>query len=138
VVDFIAIVGEVCRDASGLQAAVVFGSALQTDRPGDLDLALLWAPDLSGEERWRRANRIASAIEHRLAGDDLNVDVKDLRSLPLVLQHRVLQGGKLAYLGNRQAWVRFNSETVPRALDFLPFYRRALRASARKAAGDRS
>ena len=137
-IDFVAIVGEACKDAPDLQAAVVFGSALESDRPGDLDLALLWRPELPAQERWRRANAIASAIEHRLAGHDLNVDVKDLRSLPLVLQHRVLQSGKVACLHDRKAWVRFNSEIVPRALDFLPFYRRALRASVRKVAGDRS
>jgi hypothetical protein len=137
-IDFAAIVAEACKDAPDLQAAVVFGSALETDRPGDLDLALLWPTDLAVEERWRRANAIASAVEHRLAGHDLNVDVKDLRALPLVLQHRVLQTGKVASLRDRKAWVRFNYETVPRALDFLPFYRRALRASVRKAAGDGS
>jgi hypothetical protein len=33
--------------------------------------------------------------------------------------------------------VRFTSVIVPQALDFLPFYRRALRASALRLAGKR-
>lgn len=136
--DLAAIVADACREADGLQAAVLFGSALESDQPGDVDVALLWQPELAAEERWRRANRIAADIEHRIAERDLDVDIKDLRDLPLVLQHRVLQTGTLAWVGDRRAWVRFNSETIPRALDFLPFYRRALRESARRLARDRS
>jgi hypothetical protein len=129
-------VAEACRGAEGLQAALVFGSTLERDDPGDLDVAFLWEEDLDPAERWRRANRIAADVEHRLVQLGLNVDVKDLRALPLVLQHRVLRDGRAAYVADRRALVRFNSETVPRALDFLPFHRRMLQASARRLARD--
>jgi predicted nucleotidyltransferase len=129
-------VAEACRGVEELQAALVFGSVLERDNPGDLDIAFLWTENLDGEERWRRANRIAADLEHRLAHLGLNVDLKDLRTIPLVLQHRILRDGRVAYVADRRALIRFNAETVPRALDFLPFHRRMLRASARRLAGD--
>ena len=133
--DTLRLVERACDGVDGLQAAIVFGSALVTDEPHDLDLALLWSEDVSAGERWRRANRVAGDIEHAMGAAALNVDVKDLRALPLVLQHRVLQSGRSAYVADRRALVRFNSETVPRALDFLPFYRRMLEASAERLGG---
>ncbi len=131
------IVTAACRGVDGLQAAIVFGSVLTSAAPGDVDLALLWREALAPEERWKLANQIAGEIEHALASRGLNVDVKDLRTLPLVLQHRVLQTGARAYVADQRALVRFTSVIVPQALDFLPFYRRALRASALRLAGKR-
>lgn len=131
-------VAAACAGVEGLQAAIVFGSVLEHGQPGDLDLALLWDPELDPAERWRRGNRVAAEVEHRLAPRGLGVDLKDLRRLPLILQHRVLRDGRTAYVADRRALVRFSSETVPRALDFLPFYRRALRAAAGKLARDGS
>jgi predicted nucleotidyltransferase len=127
-------VAAACRGVDGLQAAIVFGSAVVREDPADLDLALLWDDSLDARECWRRGNRVAGEVEHRLGRRALNVDVKDLRRLPLVLQHRVLRDGRVAYVADRRALVRFNSETVPCALDFLPFHRRALLAAARRLA----
>jgi hypothetical protein len=135
-VDLLPVVARVCHGVEGLQAAMVFGSALTRDDPGDLDLALLWDPALGARERCDRSERIAADLEHALRSLDLSVDVKDLRALPLLLQHRVLRDGRVAYVADRRALIRFNSETVPRALDFLPFHRRALLAAARRMARD--
>jgi predicted nucleotidyltransferase len=123
-----------CEGVPDLQAAIVFGSVLSGKDPRDLDLALLWSPELPTAERWQRANRIASDLEHRIVESGLGVDVKDLRSLPLALQFRVLRDGRQVYVPDRQAMVRFQSETIPLALDFLPFRQRALEASARRLA----
>ncbi len=131
---FLDAVAAACAGVPGLQAAIVFGSAVARDDPEDLDLALLWDETLDARECWRRGNQIAGDVEHRLGRRALNVDVKDLRRLPLVLQYRVLRDGRVAYVADRRALVRFNSETVPRALDFLPFHRRALLAAARRLA----
>ena len=106
--------------------------------PNDLDVAFLWRDDLPARERWVRANRIAADIEHRLAARGIEVDVSDLRALPLVLQHRVLREGRAVFVADRHALVRFVSETLPLALDFLPFHRRMLEASARRLARDGS
>ena len=135
-VDLMATVAAACRGVQGLQAAIVFGSALDHSDPGDLDLALLWQDDLQPSARCERAERVAADLEHALRTRDLGVDVKDLRSLPLAIQHRVLRDGRHAYVADRRALVRFISETVPRALDFLPFYRRALLAAARRLGGE--
>jgi hypothetical protein len=121
-----------CDAVTDLQAGIVFGSALTAEHPRDLDLALLWHPRLSAELRWQRATRVASELEHRIVQSGLGVDVKDLRALPLALQFRVLRDGQRVYVADRQALVRFQSETIPLALDFLPFQRRALEASARR------
>jgi hypothetical protein len=130
----LAIVARACAAAEGLQAAIVFGSALTRSDPGDLDLALLWREELPAVERTKRAERIAADLEHALSPQDLGVDVSDLRTLPIVLQHRVLRDGRAVYVADRRALVRFTSETVPRALDFLPFHRRALLDAARRLA----
>jgi hypothetical protein len=132
--EFCSAAAAACEAVSDLQAGIVFGSALSSEHPSDLDLALLWHPSLTVEERWKRANRVASDLEHRIAYSGLGVDVKDLRSLPLALQFRVLRDGQRVYVADRQALVRFQSETIPLALDFLPFRQRALEASARRLA----
>jgi predicted nucleotidyltransferase len=132
--DLLDTIAAACAGVDGLEAAIVFGSVLESRSPEDLDLALLWRPDLPDRERWRRAEAIAADAEHRPGAGGLVVDVKDLRRLPLVLQHRVLRDGKAVYVADRRALVRFTSETVPRALDFLPAYRRMLEASARSVA----
>lgn len=134
--EVIAAVATACEGVEGLQAAIVFGSVLARADPADLDLALLWCEDLSPADRCERAERVAAEVEHALRTRGLSVDVKDLRSLPLVIQHRVLRDGRAAYVADRRAFVRFVSETVPRALDFLPFHRRALLAAARRLAGE--
>lgn len=131
--DVLAAVADASRDVEGLQATIVFGSVLEREHPGDLDVAFLWAEDIEPRDRWRRANVVAADVEHRLG---LDVDVKDLRALPLVLQHRVLRDGRQAYVADRRALVRFSSETLPRALDFLVFHRRTLEGIARRIAGD--
>lgn len=123
-----------CADTEGLQAALVFGSALCSEHPNDLDVALLWSESLSTVERWRRANRLAAEIERRLPAPRLAVDVKDLRSLSLPLQYRVLREGVEAFVADRRALVRFASLVLPQALDFLPRYYGMLRASARRLA----
>jgi hypothetical protein len=125
---------DACQGVPDLQAGIVFGSALSANDPRDLDLALLWSPDLPPEERWQRANRVASDLEHRIAESGLGVDVKDLRSLPLALKFRVLRDGRQVYVPDRHAMVRFQSETIPLVLDFLPFQRRALEAAAQRSA----
>ncbi|MCC6900763.1 MAG: hypothetical protein IT377_17415 [Polyangiaceae bacterium] len=136
---FAPIVAAACRDVPDLEAAIVFGSVLTSDAPGDLDLALLWRAELSPDERWQRANRVAGEIEHALAAQSpLEVDVKDLRALPLVLQHRVLATGKPVLVADRRALVRFSSVILPQALDFLPFHRRGLRAAAERLAKHRA
>lgn len=131
-------VAAACEGVEGLQATLVFGSALRSPAPQDIDVAFLWLADLPARERWVRGNRIAADVEHRLAARGLEVDVNDLRALPLVLQHRVLQEGRAVFVADRRALVRFTSETVPRALDFLPFHRRMLEASARRLVRDGS
>ena len=136
--DLLDVAAAACEGVEGLQAAIVFGSALRSTSPNDLDVAFLWRDDLPARERWARANRIAADIEHRLAARGVEVDVNDLRALPLVLQHRVLREGGAVLVADRRALVRFTSETLPRALDFLPFHRRMLEASARRLARDGS
>ncbi len=132
--DLLTTVAAACQGVEGLQAAIVFGSALTRPDPGDVDLALLWDDAVPLRLRTDRGERIAADLEHALRATRLGVDVKDLRSLPLVLQHRVLRDGRPAHVADRRALVRFSSETIPRALDFLPFYRRALEASIRRMA----
>jgi hypothetical protein len=127
-------VRQACAGAPGLQAAVVFGSALVRTTPHDLDLALLWDPALPVTERWRRGNAIAAEIEHHIAPSGIGVDLKDLRELPLALKFRVLRDGRRVVVADPRAMVRFQSETVPLALDFLSFQRRALAAAARRLA----
>lgn len=123
-----------CRGVDGLEAAVVFGSVLRSERPRDLDVALLWRSELDATECWRRANRIAGLIERALPGPGLNVDVKDLRRLDIPIRFRVLRDGVVAFQSDRRAFVRFKAETMSIALDFLPWYERSLRASAKRLA----
>jgi len=134
--EVLAAVADASRGVTGLQASIVFGSVLDRTTPGDLDVALLWTEELDARERWRRANAVAGDIEHRLQQRGLDVDVKDLRVLPPVLQHRVLRDGRPAYVADRRALVRFSSETLPRALDFLVFHQRTLRDTASRIARD--
>src|SRR5687767_15047145 len=103
--ELLASVATACRDAAGLQAAIVFGSALRRPDPGDLDVALLWSDEVPADERWRHGNRVAGILEQHLSARGLTVDIKDLRALPLHLQYRILQEGRAAYVADRRALV---------------------------------
>jgi len=67
VLDVLDAVAAACAGIDGLQAAIVFGSALTRTDPHDLDVALLWQEAIPRTERWQRAERIAATVEHRLA-----------------------------------------------------------------------
>ena len=118
----------------GLVALYVFGSALRPSGapPRDLDVAVVWDEELPAEERWKRGQALARRIE--VATPQLPVDLIDLRDAPPALQHRVLSEGRRVTDAAPVARVRFEAETLSRALDFIewqkPFLDRWLQRMA--------
>lgn len=72
----------------------LFGSvAIGKDRKdSDIDLAILFEPDLSKQERFDLRLSIASDLSS-LAGRD--VDIVDMQAVPLFLQHQIRKNGRL-------------------------------------------
>src|SRR5690554_5114497 len=77
-----------------VSAAWLFGSvATGKDREGsDVDLAILFVPNLSKQERFDMRLFIASELSS-LVGRD--VDIVDMQAAPLFLQHQVRKNGQL-------------------------------------------
>lgn len=114
-----AVTAAVCAELPGLWALYLYGSQVRDFRlPGaDVDLAVLAAEPLDREELWRVAEKVASIVH-------ADVDLVDLRQVPLPLRVEAVFRGKLLFDGNppqRRAfeghtlasYVRLNEERRP-------------------------
>jgi predicted nucleotidyltransferase len=106
---------------SEVAAAYLFGSVARgTSRPGsDLDVGVVYAPRGSDAH-----DRLVTplALELAEATGFTEIDVVDLAAQGPVFAHRVLCDGLRVYEGDRERRIDFESDTIVRALDFMPTY----------------
>jgi predicted nucleotidyltransferase len=116
-------VGRRCAAVPGLVAAVVFGSVArgQATPWSDVDIAVLCEGVLPLDEQLS-----LSADATSLLGRD--VDVVDLRRVPIALRGQAVREGRELAVANRDAWTSFVTFATLEWLDFAPTYYRAIEA----------
>lgn len=105
----------------GIAAVYLFGSvaAGRATPISDLDVALVFTPQVTEIERRQLASEVASALVRDLG--DVRPDVRDADALPLAVRGEVATRGLLAASIDDVRRVRFEAETRQRYFDFLPF-----------------
>jgi uncharacterized protein len=114
---------------AGVVAAYVFGSVARgVAEPGDLDIAVMFAPERDGFEE---ALALHVDLERQL---DFPVDVHDFDTLPSDLQFRVLKEGIVLVDTDRRARVRREVTAQLMYYDFKPYLDRIRQGAVRRLA----
>lgn len=120
---------EVLASREGVVAAYLFGSAARgAVEPGDLDIAVMFAPGVDGFEA---ALTLHVELERRL---DFPVDVHDFDALPSDLQFRVLQEAIVLVDNDRRARIRREVTAQLMYYDFKPYLDRIRQGAVRRLA----
>jgi len=120
----------------GVLAGYLFGSTVEGGArpPADLDLAVLWVPEMTPLERFGAAMDLAGRVEAGLS-PRRPVDVVDLADAPPALLLRAVTRGRLVFERDRARRVGWEAAASSRAIDFLtwqrPFLARWLERVAR-------
>jgi predicted nucleotidyltransferase len=82
---------EALRATPEVEFAVAFGSRITGDaRPAsDLDIAVKFVDDRSARERFRQLCHLSGHLHH---GDDVDIDVSDIETLPIEIVHAAVNG----------------------------------------------
>lgn len=112
-------VGEVLADHPVL-FSYLFGSHARGEGTGDsdVDIAVLFAPDLTPSARFAHCLEIGGALERGLGRP---VDVVDLAEAPLRLAGRILTERVILTGMDRAERVHYETDLLPRYLDFEYF-----------------
>jgi len=114
-----------------VECAYLFGSAARGGEARDFDLALCFRP---GTERpARRAIEIHAALDGVVARP---VDVHAFEALPVDLQFRVLDEGRVLVDRDPGRRVAREARTMVEYYDFKPYLDRILAAAQRRLAGE--
>jgi predicted nucleotidyltransferase len=114
----------------GVVAAYLFGSAARgAAEPGDLDIAVMFAPGVDGFEA---ALALHVELERQL---DFPVDVHDFDALPSDLQFRVLQEGIVLVDTDRRARIQREVRAQLMYYDFKPYLDRIRQGAIRRMVG---
>jgi predicted nucleotidyltransferase len=103
--------------------AYLFGSQAR-DQAGplsDVDIAALFAPDLSKQNRFQHVLNLAYELGMILQRDD--VQIVDLQEAPPLLRHRVYYDGRLLYCPDDAVRVRFETTALRDYVDSAPLRR---------------
>lgn len=102
-----------------VSAAWLFGSvsAGKATIDSDIDIAVLFVPGLSKHERFDQKLYLAGELA-RLAGRE--VDVVDMKSAPLYLQHKVRKSGRLIVEKDHRYRVAFDVYSRRNYFDLVP------------------
>lgn len=106
-----AAVKRVLGDDSSVIAVYIFGSTAigRANASSDVDVAVLFAEDLTAKERFGRVLEIGIALESEIGTE---IDVVDLRCAPPLLGFRVIQTGLLAVEHDRLQRCLFQVRTM--------------------------
>jgi len=103
--------------------AYLYGSQARGDAGplSDVDVAVLFAPELPESERFERVLRLIGELGSVFHRDDISV--VDLAESPPLLRHRVYYDGRLLYCSDEAARVRFETEALRDYVDTQPLRR---------------
>ena len=120
------IAARLCRGLPEIAAAYIFGSFVDRESFGDIDLGIL----LAGE-------KVPAALEFELSMETalekevrLPVDVRVLNSAPLSFQHQVIKSGLLVIDTDPNRRAAFEGQVRKQYFDFSRFRKRYLKEVA--------
>lgn len=120
---------ELVASRDGIVAAYLFGSAARgVADPGDLDIAVMFAPQVDG---FTAALALQVDLERAL---DFPVDVHDFDALPSDVQFRVLDEGMVLVDADRRARARREVAAQLMYYDFKPYLDRIRQGAVRRLA----
>jgi predicted nucleotidyltransferase len=120
---------ELVASRDGVVAAYLFGSAARgVADPGDLDIAVMFAPQVDG---FTAAVALQVDLERAL---DFPVDVHDFDALPSDVQFRVLDEGMVLVDADRRARARRAVTAQLMYYDFKPYLDRIRQGAVRRLA----
>jgi len=112
----------ISRGLPDLDGAYVYGSAVRGDRgpASDLDIAVLFAPDVDLRETWRLEDEVAALLSRALPGESL--DLRALNHAPLAFQHEVIVTGRLVFSRSDRRIQGYESYVIRRWEDFRRYH----------------
>lgn len=121
---------------TGIQAAYLFGSqACGTARPdSDLDVAIVYAPDVPQTARGRLRRDVIAALTDALGALGERSDILDLEQAGSTVAFQVLRDGMLLFAKNRRRQIALEARIARRFDDDAP-RRRLFVEAARRLAG---
>lgn len=131
---FLSQITEYLHNHAKVSAAWLFGSvaAGKSRKDSDIDIAVLFVPGLSKHERFDLRLCLAGEMT-RLAGRD--VDVVDMQSVPLYLQHQVRKVGRLIVEKDHAYRLAFDVRSRREYFDLLPVLELRTRRLIQRALG---
>jgi len=108
---------------NGVLLAYVFGSQARGEAGplSDVDVAVLFAPNLNKTDRFRRVIVVANELSVILQRDD--VQVIDLNDASPLLRHRVYYDGQALFCPDDAVRVRFETTALRDYVDTAPLRR---------------
>jgi hypothetical protein len=108
---------------NGVLLAYVFGSQARGEAGplSDVDVAVLFAPNLNKTDRFRRVIAVANELSVILQRDD--VQVIDLNDASPLLRHRVYYDGQALFCPDDAVRVRFETTALRDYVDTAPLRR---------------
>jgi predicted nucleotidyltransferase len=103
----------VLAQRADLAFAVLVGSRANgtAHADSDWDIAIQWAPSLTGTDKWVATELLRQELRHTLQVREDQIDLIDLADARLAMRALVAEEGIPVHIANDLAWVRFLQST---------------------------
>jgi predicted nucleotidyltransferase len=112
---------EIISRFDDVDIAYIFGSFLERDKFGDIDVAVVLSKKLDPYGRFKFAMKIARELEKGVK-PRFEFDVKILNYSPVEFQREVLKKGKVVFLRNENRRIEYEFEIISKYLDIRDMY----------------
>ncbi len=112
---------EIISRFDDLDIAYIFGSFLERDKFGDIDVAVVISKKLDPYGRFKFAMKMARELEKGI-NPRFEFDVKILNYSPVEFQHEVLKKGRVVFLRDETRRIEYEFEIISTYLDFRDMY----------------
>jgi predicted nucleotidyltransferase len=114
-------IGEKISRFEDVDIAYIFGSFLNSEKFGDIDVAVVLTRDLIPYKRFKFAMGIARELEKEIK-PRFEFDVKILNHSPVEFQHEVLKKGKVVFKRDENRRIEYETSVISTYLDFKYMY----------------
>ena len=111
------------KEHEEIQFAILFGSLAKgkSNKMSDVDIAVMVNPDFNKSFPFGYQAELTTDLMQILKRDD--VDVVILNKAPIALKHQILRYGKLIYIRDKQARIKFQVDAINQYEDYKVLYR---------------